>query len=137
MKLRHGLTVGAAAVSALVLTASPAFAGSVYGKATGAQGWGDFSYNSKTSAYNITLSVQDITSDGHHVRIRAQSQDPLRNITSYAWRANYNGYGSTLTWGTSLTDSSGIWAMRVQVCTYEGDTPLSCDTSEWDGNQYY
>jgi hypothetical protein len=129
--------VGAAAVAAVAFAASPAFAGDVYAQATGSQGWGDFRYNSKTSAYSIQLEVQDIAADGHHVRVRAQSLDPLRNVTSYAWRYNYGGYGTKLGWSTSLTDSGGIWAMRIQVCTYEGDTPLSCDTSSWDGNPYY
>jgi len=129
--------VGAAAAATVALAASPAFAGNVYGKAVGSQGWGHFYYNSRTSAYSITLAVQDTVSDGHHVRVRAQAEDPLRNISSYAWRENHSGYGSTISWETSLTDSNGIWAMRIQVCTFEGDTPLSCDTSPWDGNPYY
>jgi hypothetical protein len=129
--------VAAAAAAALAFAASPASAGDVYAQATGSQGTGDFSYNSKTSAWRIILAVEDTKSDGHHVRIRAQAMDPLRNVSSYAWRTNHGGYGTELNWSTSLTDSSGIWAMRVQVCTYEGDTPLSCDTSPWDGNPYY
>jgi len=129
--------VGAAAAATVALAASPAFAGNVYGKAVGSQGWGHFYYNSRTSAYSITLAVQDTVSDGHHVRVRAQAEDPLRNISSYAWRENHSGYGNTISWETSLTDSNGIWAMRIQVCTFEGDTPLSCDTSPWDGNPYY
>jgi hypothetical protein len=116
--------VGAAAAATVALAASPAFAGNVYGKAVGSQGWGHFYYNSRTSAYSITL-------------VRAQAEDPLRNISSYAWRENHSGYGNTISWETSLTDSNGIWAMRIQVCTFEGDTPLSCDTSPWDGNPYY
>ncbi|MCH5673909.1 hypothetical protein [Streptomyces gilvus] len=129
--------MGTAAVAALAFAASPAFAGDVYAKADGSQGWGEFSYKSRTEAYSVVLAVQDIKADGHHVRVRAQSEDPLRNITSYPWRYDYQGYGSKLNWTTSLTDSNGIWAMRIQVCTYEGDTPISCDTSPWDGNQYY
>ncbi|MBZ9640081.1 hypothetical protein [Streptomyces sp. PSKA30] len=129
--------MGAAAVAALAFAASPASAGDVYAEAVGSQGWGDFSYNSRTSAYSIILTVQDTKADGHHVRVRAQSQDPLGNISSYSWRYNYEGYGAKISWSTSLTDSDGIRAMRVQVCTYEGDTPLSCDTSGWDGNPYY
>ncbi|CAL9470252.1 hypothetical protein [Streptomyces sp. enrichment culture] len=137
MKLRRALTVGAAAVAALAFAASPASASDVYAEATGARGWGDFSFKSRTSAYDIQLAVQDTKADGHHVRIRAQSMDPLRNVTSYAWRYNYEGYGATLNWTTSLDDSDGIWAMRIQVCTYEGDTPMSCDTSSWESNPYY
>ncbi len=137
MTLRRGLTVGAAAAATLAFAASPALAGDVYGEASGSRGWGEFYYKSRTNAYSIILAVQDTAADGHHVRVRAQSEDPLRNVTSYAWRYNYGGYGVTANWSTSLTDSNGIWAMRIQVCTFEGDTPISCDTSPWDGNPYY
>ncbi len=129
--------MGAAAAATLALAASPAFAGDVYARATGSQGWGEFYYNSRTSAYSITLAVQDTAADGHHVRVRAQAEDPLRNISTYPWRSVTGGYGVKGSWATSLTDSRGIWAMRIQVCTFEGDTPLSCDTSPWDGNPYY
>ncbi|MEW2494082.1 hypothetical protein AB0942_11100 [Streptomyces nodosus] len=137
LKLRRGLTVGAAAVATLAFAASPAFAGNVYAYVPGAQGWGDFSYNSRTRAYSITLSAADIVADGYHVRVRAQSEDPLYKITSYPWRENHGGNGTRLNWATSLTDTNGIWAMRIQVCTFTGDTPVKCDTSPWDGNPYY
>jgi len=129
--------VGAAAVAALVLSTGTASAGSVYDRATGSEGWGDFSYASKTYAHSIHLRVRDTAADGHHVRIRVQSLDPTRNVTSYAWRSVTTGHNTEGIWSTSLTDSSGIWALRIQVCTFEGDTAQSCATSGWDGNNYY
>ncbi|MFE6333734.1 hypothetical protein ACFVOK_11025 [Streptomyces sp. NPDC057798] len=131
------MTVAAAVVAAFAVSASPASAGEVHAAANGSQGWGEFYYSSRTKAYSIALAVQDTKADGHHVRIRAQHQDPLYNVTSHAWRYNYEGYGAKINWATYLTDSDGIRAMRIQVCTYEGDTPISCDTSVWDGNPYY
>ncbi|WP_159038105.1 hypothetical protein [Streptomyces sp. WM6386] len=129
--------MGAAAVAALAFAASPASAADVTASPSGARGWGSFDYNSTTSAYSIHMEVQDTKADGHHVRVRVQSLDALHDVSSYAWRYNYNGYGATLGWNTSLTDSNGIAGLRIQVCTFEGDTPLSCDTSSWDNNPYF
>ncbi|GAB2607732.1 hypothetical protein GCM10027168_45740 [Streptomyces capparidis] len=137
MKLRRVLTMGAAAAAALVLSTGTASAGDVYDSTTGSAGWGDFSYASKTHAYSIHLRLRDTAADGHHVRIRVQSLDPTRNVTSYTWRSVTTGYNTEGIWSTSLTDTSGIWALRIQVCTFEGDTALSCATSSWDGNNYY
>ncbi|MEU8850043.1 hypothetical protein AB0C70_28340 [Streptomyces sp. NPDC048564] len=129
--------VGAAALGALAFAASPASAGTVGADNGGASGKGDFHYASKTHADNIYLELHDRKADGHHVRIRAQSLTPDRVVTNYAWRSVTAGAGTAGTWVTSLKDNRGIWAMRIQVCVFEGDSALGCEVSAWDGNTYY
>ncbi|MCT7352740.1 hypothetical protein N4P33_11235 [Streptomyces sp. 15-116A] len=131
------LAVGAAALSAIAFSASPAAAGGVSERIPGAYGSGDFYYSSKTKANQIYLKLVDEDADGHHVRIRVQSLTPDRVTTSYAWRSVTTGAGTVGEWVTSLTDTRGIWALRVQVCVFEGSTALGCDESDWDGNTYY
>ncbi|MEU5321246.1 hypothetical protein AB0G67_31500 [Streptomyces sp. NPDC021056] len=131
------LAVGAAALGAFAFSVSPAAAGGVGASISGAQGTGDFYYASKTVANKIYLTVTDTAPDGHHVRIRVQSLTPERVVTSYAWRSVTAGYEHSDTWVTSLTDTRGIWALRIQVCVYEKDDQLGCDESSWDGNTYY
>ncbi|MFC5219193.1 hypothetical protein [Streptomyces coerulescens] len=136
-KLSRTLAVGAAVLGALAFTASPASAGTVGASNAGVSGSGDFHYASKTYADNIYLEVLDRAADGHHVRIRVQSLTPNREVTSYSWRSVTTGAGTVGTWLTSLKDTRGIWALRVQACVFEGDTALGCDESAWDGNIYY
>ncbi|WP_328360873.1 hypothetical protein OG828_24775 [Streptomyces sp. NBC_00457] len=136
-KLSRTLTVGAAALGALAFTASPASAGTVGASNAGASGSGEFHYTSKTRAEHIYLELIDRAADGHHVRIRVQSLTPNREVTSYAWRSVTTGAGTAGTWLTSLTDTRGIWALRIQACVFEGNTALGCDESSWDGNIYY
>ncbi|MBE8471412.1 hypothetical protein [Streptomyces justiciae] len=136
-QLGRALAVGAAALGALAFSVSPAAAGDVGESISGAKGSGSFYYNSKTVAGDIYLTLTDTAPDGHHVRIRVQSLTPDRVVTSYAWRKVTDGYGTSQTWVTSLTDTRGIWALRIQVCVYEGETQLGCDESDWDGNTYY
>lgn len=136
-ELNRVLAVGAAALCALAFSASPAAAGGVSETIAGAYGSGDFYYRSKTVVDPIYLKALDREADGHHVRVRAQSLTPERVVTSYAWRSVTTGAGTTGEWVTSLQDTRGVWAMRIQVCVFEGDTALGCDVSDWDGNTYY
>ncbi|MFC5953898.1 hypothetical protein ACFP51_05125 [Streptomyces pratens] len=121
----------------MVFSASPAAAGGVSETVYGAYGSGDFYYASKTNSNKIYLKLADSNADGHHVRIRVQSLTPNRVVTSYAWRSVTTGAGTANEWVTSLTDSNGIWALRVQVCVFEKDTAVRCGESAWDGNTYY
>lgn len=136
-KLGRILAVGTAALGAFALSVSPAAAGGVGESISGAQGTADFYYASKTVASDIYLTVTDTAPDGHHVRIRVQSLTPERVVTSYAWRSVTAGYQHSETWVTSLKDTRGIWALRIQVCVYEKDDQLGCGESDWDGNTYY
>ncbi|MEU2980659.1 hypothetical protein ABZ678_27825 [Streptomyces hirsutus] len=112
-------------------------AGGVSETITGAYGSGNFYYASKTNSNEIYLRLVDTRADGHHVRIRVQSLTPNRVVTNYAWRSVTTGADTAGEWVTSLTDSRGIWALRVQVCVFEKDTALGCGESAWDGNTYY
>ncbi|MES5819286.1 hypothetical protein [Streptomyces sp. RG80] len=136
-QLSRALALGAATLGALAFSVSPASAGDVAESIPGAQGWGSFYYSSKTVANNIHLQLLDSDADGHHARIRVQSLTPERVVTSYAWRSVTTGAGHSDEWVTSLQDTRGIWALRIQVCVYEKDTQLGCDESDWDGNTYY
>lgn len=133
----RALGVGAAVLGALAFTASPASAGTVGASNAGVSGTGDFHYASKTHADNIYLELTDREADGHHVRLRVQSLTPNREVTNYAWRSVTSGAGTSGTWLTSLKDTRGIWALRIQACVFEGDTALGCEVSSWDGNIYY
>ncbi|MFF9095393.1 hypothetical protein ACF1AX_19950 [Streptomyces sp. NPDC014802] len=135
--LSRALAIGAAALGALAFAVSPASAGEVSRSMNGAYGSGDFYYSSKTNANRIYLKLQDRAADGHSVRIRVQSLTPNRVLTSYAWRSVTTGAGTTGEWVTSLQDTRGIWALRVQVCVFEDGTALGCAESAWDGNTYY
>lgn len=135
--LSRVLAVGAATLGALAFSASPALAGGVSKTIPGAYGEADFYYASKTRASDIYMTLLDREPDGHHVRMRVQSLTPNRVVTSYAWRSVTTGAGTSDTWVTSLTDTRGIWALRIQVCVFEKDTALGCDESDWDGNTYY
>ncbi|MGW3203032.1 hypothetical protein [Streptomyces sp. NPDC001135] len=136
-KLSRMLTVGAAAVGAVALATGPAFAGSVGANVYGAQGSGTFRYDGHYIAPQIYLTVADTNKDGHSVGIRVQSLTPDRKVTSYSWHKVYTGASTEQTWPTSLQDNRGIWALRVQVCVFEGDRTLGCDESSWDGNPNY
>jgi hypothetical protein len=136
-KLSRIATVGAAVLGALAFSAAPASAGVVKADMGAAYGVGDFRYAHKTYADFIHLELTDLKADGHHVRIRVQSLTPDRETTSYSWRSVTTGYGSQGVWETELRDSRGIWAMRIQVCVFEGNTALGCEESRWDGNTHY
>ncbi|QOV37045.1 hypothetical protein IM697_00790 [Streptomyces ferrugineus] len=136
-KFRRALAVGAAALGVLAFSASPASAGDVSRTYGGVYGAASFHYASKTYADHIYLELLDREPDGHHVRLRVQSLTPNRVLTSYAWRKVTTGAGTTGQWVTELTDSRGIWALRIQVCVFEGERALGCDESAWDGNIYY
>ncbi|GAA3235572.1 hypothetical protein MTQ10_19315 [Streptomyces sp. XM83C] len=136
-KLARLLAVGAATLGAIAFSASPAAAGGVSRTISGAYGAADFYYSSKTYADRIYLTLQDRAPDGHHVRLRVQSQTRDRVLTSYAWRKVTTGYETVGQWVTELKDTRGIWSLRIQVCVFEGDKALGCDVSKWDGNPYY
>ncbi|MET7288599.1 hypothetical protein [Streptomyces sp. NPDC005573] len=131
------LAVGAAALGAVAFAAGPASAGDVGASLPGAWGSATFQYDGKYIADHIYLTLADTAPDGHHVQIRVQSETTSRVVTSYAWRSVTTGADTEQTWVTSLQDNRGIWAMRIQVCVYEGSTQLGCDESSWDGNPAY
>lgn len=124
---------GVAALLLAVAVASPAQADTRNASCstTGSKGSATFTNN---SAYHrdIDYSVNDTAADGHHAAIRIFSQNSTTSkITYYAWHADYNGSGTSITGSTTLDSSAGtINSVGVQVATREGSTILhSC--TDW------
>lgn len=103
-------------------------------KVPGAWGVMDFGFVSKTKVAPIYLKVEDTAEDGMHARMRVQA-DTGEGTKSYAWRKAV-GDGAVTKATTDLIDTSGVEAVRIQVCRYNGDTQVACTWSNWIDNNH-
>ncbi|MFI6468021.1 hypothetical protein [Streptomyces sp. NPDC050528] len=121
---RFGL-VGVASALFVGFAASPSQAVTVHTaecSATGSSGsviTTGWDYNDR-SIPNLTLTVRDTLTDGHHASIRLLVQY-TDSVGYYPWHANYNGAGSTVEFNSYVPTGGTIFDVGLQVGTFEGD----------------
>jgi hypothetical protein len=76
---------------------------------------------------NLTMTVRDTASDGHHVQIRllvgyADTTDYLQ------WHYDYDGAGTSTVVNSYVPAGGQIDDVGIEVGTYEGSTPISTCT---------
>lgn len=77
----------------------------------------------------LDMSVSDLSSDNHQVRVRFISKDTRGAIKYWPWRANNDGSGTTKEWKTTAEYSGGLFEVGVQVARFAGNTQVnSCST---------
>ncbi|MFD4955481.1 hypothetical protein [Streptomyces sp. NPDC058451] len=77
--------------------------------------------------------VKDTAADGASARMRIQAMTGA-GTKSYAWRTA-SGNGNVTRETTYLYDSSGVKAVRIQVCRHAGSTD-TCSWSPWRYNDF-
>lgn len=78
----------------------------------------------------LTFTLTDLEPDGHHVRIRLVSKQHNDARKNWPWRKNTRGSGTTETWNSSASDSSGLFEIGAQIARFEGDRLLNSCT-DW------
>ncbi|WP_381796882.1 hypothetical protein [Streptomyces niveus] len=130
--------LGAVSAAAILVVAMPssaqaAFSPTLSCSVTGSKGSIKVSnWSGPGATVNLTISVTDTKSDGHHSRIRLLSKDTFGTTKHWPWRMNYDGLNATKTWTTTASDSGGLFDLGVQVGTGEGSQVItSCVDATW------
>lgn len=129
MKAIRAAAVVAGAVGLCIAGVGPAAAAddTPYVLSTSVNGaWGkiEFGFISSTKVAPIYVQVEDTANDGKHARMRVWASTG-EGGKYYAWRSAV-GHGNVTKATTDLYDSSGVNAVRIQVCRYAGDTQEQC-----------
>lgn len=121
-------SVAAVAICAATVTDASAAGGTAACSVTGAKG--SMTFTNWTSSYvDISGWVTDTSADGHHVGIRFRSMDNDW-VTDWAWRHNYAGSGTTLSFDTYASTAAGrLDSIGAQVAVLEGGTIVRSCTS--------
>jgi hypothetical protein len=87
-------------------------------------------FSGATDRIDLSYTLYDSKADDHHVRIRLLTKNQAGTVKYWPWRANYDGHGSLKEWDTFADDSSGIFAVGVEVARFEGSSKLNSCT-DW------
>jgi hypothetical protein len=96
--------------------------------APGAWGTMDFDFYSGRKVAPIYLMVKDTKADGMSAKMRVQA-DTGEGLKSYTWRTAA-GNGEVTKATTDLIDTTGVDAVRIQVCNSQN----TCTWSDWVSN---
>ncbi|MFB7086850.1 hypothetical protein [Streptomyces sp. NPDC056296] len=113
--------------------ATPASAYELYAhcNTTGASGgvtvW---DFYGATDRIDLSMSVDDMKSDSHHVSIRLLTKNHAGTVKYWSWHKNTSGNGTSKRWETYAKDDSGIFDVGIQVGRFEGSTMLNSCT-DW------
>jgi hypothetical protein len=113
-------------------TASPASAATLLARCntTGASGGSTVpNFGGATDKISVTMSVDDTLADGHHAKIRLLTKNVNGTIKYWQWHRNDDGAGTSKTWNTTATESTGIFSVGVQVARGVGDTVTNSCTA--------
>lgn len=130
------LTVVGTATAALALTitmSSPAQAANTAYRlcnTVGAQGGITVTnWHGPDATVGLSISVSDLSSDNHQVRVRFISKDVRGAIKYWPWHSNNDGSGTTKSWTTTAQDGGGLFDVGVQVGRFAGNTMVNnCST---------
>jgi hypothetical protein len=86
-------------------------------------------YVGKTDV-KVSIAVGDNLADHHHVSVRVLGKNDGGGLITWPWHQNYDGNGSSKSWGSTASYSAGLYDMGVQAAVYEGDRQVSSCT-DW------
>lgn len=128
------MTIAASATLLLtMIITSPAHAVDVANRGcttTGASGGVAISnWYGPDAKVGLEFNLVDIKGDRHSVGIRLLSKNVNGKTRNWPWHKNLDGAGTTKTWTSTASDSSGLFEIGVQVATLEGNTIVNSCTA--------